>query len=636
MSNKRYFSRKPAATAHARIVAKLAFADVCHEWRMSLCMILAVAAIATPLLLFFGLKNGTMETLQNRLLENPVNLEILPSTEKTLETNWFTEIRQDDRVGFVVPHTRKLSAQVEAKAADKNNSRRLDARPTGEGDVLLMRYQAPIPKTGECVLTAAAMEKLGVQPGQDVIFTVTRDSGRNRATRRFHVVGALPPQASPLLSAYILLEDLERIENYKDGYAVPAWDWPGTAPAAHPEFARVLLLPQQPLDPLKRVTLLENTGFATLKKYGPDRQRTDALPWQLPADVWELSTLGSMADASNLVTIRNKMRGIPYLLVPLGQDLELKLLQLEGTSPLRLAPATAEGKPLPSFALPAECKLDEWSSLQAKPVPRLLLTAPELAEQAGTKETLVQVSGRGKEDDRAIVFPVRLIPCPGLPQDTALAPLALLGTMNLLHQRSLSFEQTGGKEAGARDFMLGRRGYSSFRMYAATLEDVVPLAALLESMDIKTVTRADRIAEVRSLNTYLSLLFWLIASASIIGGIACLTANIYASVERKRRELAVLRLLGVHGLPLSLFPLVTISTLCCTGLAVALTLFHVMAALTNFLFRQHLEPGETFIRLSWYDQGATLVVGLLVSLLAGLLACQRMARIQPSESLRDE
>ena len=93
MSNKRYFSWKPAAVTHARMVAKLAFADVCHEWRMSFCMVLAVAAIATPLLLFFGLKNGTMETLQNRLLENPVNLEILPSTEKTLETSWFAEIR---------------------------------------------------------------------------------------------------------------------------------------------------------------------------------------------------------------------------------------------------------------------------------------------------------------------------------------------------------------------------------------------------------------------------------------------------------------------------------------------------------------------------------------------------------------
>ena len=98
MSNKRYFSRKPAATAHARIVAKLAFADVCHEWRMSLCMILAVAAIATPLLLFFGLKNGTMETLQNRLLENPVNLEILPSTEnlwrlRSSDQNWISQRR---------------------------------------------------------------------------------------------------------------------------------------------------------------------------------------------------------------------------------------------------------------------------------------------------------------------------------------------------------------------------------------------------------------------------------------------------------------------------------------------------------------------------------------------------------------
>lgn len=636
MNNKRYSPHKPALAIHARMVAKLALADICHEWRMSLCMVLAVAAIATPLLLFFGLKNGTMETLRTRLLENPVNLEILPSTEKTLEMNWFTELRQDSRVGFIVPHTRKLSAQIEIKAFNKSTSHRMDARPTGEGDTLLMRYQAPIPQKNECVLTAPAMEKLGVHTGQEVFFIVTRDNGRSRATHRVRVAGVLPPQASPLPSAYILLEDLERIENYKDGYAVPAWGWPGTAPVAYPEFAHVLLLLKQPLDPLKRVSLLENTGFATLKEYDPRTMQIGKLPWHIPAGTYILSTLGSMADASNLASVQNKIRGLPHLLVPLPQNLKVELVQVENATPLCLAPATAVDKALPSFNLPAECIVNDWASLTIKPVPRLLLTSPELAGLTGGKETLVKVSVWGNENERDIVFPVRLIPCPGLPQDTALAPLALLGTMNLLHQRSLYFDKTGVKDNGTEDFMLGRRGYSSFRMYAATLEDVAPLAALLESMDIKTVTRADRIAEVRSLSSYLSLLFWLIASASIIGGIACLTANIYASVERKRRELAVLRLLGVHGIPLSLFPLVTISTLCCGGLAVALALFHIMAVLTNFLFRQHLEPGEAFIRLSWYDQGATLLVGLLVSLLAGLFACQRLARIQPSESLRDE
>ena len=35
-----------------RVVVRLALADIRHEWRMSLCLVLAVAAIAAPLLLF--------------------------------------------------------------------------------------------------------------------------------------------------------------------------------------------------------------------------------------------------------------------------------------------------------------------------------------------------------------------------------------------------------------------------------------------------------------------------------------------------------------------------------------------------------------------------------------------------------
>ncbi|MDR2725205.1 MAG: hypothetical protein LBC90_03890, partial [Candidatus Adiutrix sp.] len=52
------------------LIWRLVLADLRHEWLLSLCMILAIASILTPLLILLGLKYGTIETFRHRLLEN--------------------------------------------------------------------------------------------------------------------------------------------------------------------------------------------------------------------------------------------------------------------------------------------------------------------------------------------------------------------------------------------------------------------------------------------------------------------------------------------------------------------------------------------------------------------------------------
>ena len=57
------------------LIPGLAVADLRHEWILNLCMILALAAVLAPLLLLLGLKHGTITTLRDRLVEDPVNRE---------------------------------------------------------------------------------------------------------------------------------------------------------------------------------------------------------------------------------------------------------------------------------------------------------------------------------------------------------------------------------------------------------------------------------------------------------------------------------------------------------------------------------------------------------------------------------
>jgi putative ABC transport system permease protein len=120
------------------------------------------------------------------------------------------------------------------------------------------------------------------------------------------------------------------------------------------------------------------------------------------------------------------------------------------------------------------------------------------------------------------------------------------------------------------------------------------------------------------------------------GGLACLLSSIYASIERKRRELAVLRLLGVPGTALIIFPLVESAALTVAGLALSVAIFHVLGRVINHMAGDLLLPGELLCRLTPEQHGMALLLSLSMAVFAGLAASRRLLGIDPAESLRDE
>ena len=613
--------------APARTAVRLALADAVHEWRMSLCLILAVAAIAAPLLLFFGLKYGTVDTLRKRLLNNPATLELLPVTEKLLDAVWFETRRADPRVAFLVPHTRKLSAQADVVPAGGGATKRLDLHPSLPGDTLLSRFGLEAPAADTCVLTSLAAERLNAKTGDRLAFTVTREQGRSQASHTFEVRGVLPARAGSLAAAYIPLDQLEAVEDYKDGRAVPAFGWPGNDPVAHSVAQAVLLAVPVELDARQRASVQLNTGFTGLEELGRAPLTQAGLPAQLPgAFVYRLRCVGRGATQDNLLALRDKLRGLEAICVPLFGRMTATLPDGET---LALTPVSGQESPALREALNNAAPLEQWTDFARRAAPRVLLVPP--SKQAGA-EALVTVSLPDSEGTE-LRFRVALAAHPDVPPGTAFAPQALLGQLSLLGDRALT---DGTDSSGNPAFLLGRRGYSSFRMYAARLDDVAPLARSLEAEDIRVTTRADRIEEIKRLDAGLSLLFWLIAAASSVGGTACLLSSIYANVERKRKDFAVLRLLGLHGAGLGLFPLTSSLALTLCGMLLSLALFHGMALTINILFAEHLDAGEAFCTLGLPEQGTAVLVAAGLAVLAGIAAAARLASVQPAESLRDE
>lgn len=225
-----------------RMACRLALRDWRHERPLTLCAVISLVSALVPLLLLLGLRNGIVGTLEERLLENPTLLVITPSGSGSGYTRaWLDTLARRPDVAFVIPKTRDISATVQMEGARFSP---VDTEPTGAGDPLLERFHAVPGGCDEVTLSALAAERLGARPGDTVRARLGRASasgGLENRTLDLKVAAVLPPEAEARSLAFILLPLLEAVENYRDGFAVPAWNAPGESPAGERRFARFRL-----------------------------------------------------------------------------------------------------------------------------------------------------------------------------------------------------------------------------------------------------------------------------------------------------------------------------------------------------------------------------------------------------------
>jgi putative ABC transport system permease protein len=181
----------------------------------------------------------------------------------------------------------------------------------------------------------------------------------------------------------------------------------------------------------------------------------------------------------------------------------------------------------------------------------------------------------------------------------------------------------------------GERLYAGFRMYGRTIYDIPPLRDRLLAANVEVSTRAAEIEQLMSLDRNLGLLFWLIAGIGTAGFLLSLGVSLWGAVERKRRDLAILRLLGFRTRATVAFPLVQAAAIAIAGAILALAAYGIVAAVINAHFADSLGSGETACRL--LPEHILLAVGatVLCALAAAALAGARVARIDPADGLRE-
>lgn len=185
------------------------------------------------------------------------------------------------------------------------------------------------------------------------------------------------------------------------------------------------------------------------------------------------------------------------------------------------------------------------------------------------------------------------------------------------------------------DAAVTTRTYPGFRLYAASIYDVAGLHDGLVDLGIEVRTRAADIDLVQRMDRNLTMVYWAIAIIGLVGFSLSLGASLWANVDRKSKQLSVLRLVGFRTGDIMWFPMIQAVYTAIVGWALAAAIFHVAAWTINDMLASQMDVGEQVCTLLPIHYAVALGLTLGSSVIASALAGLRSARIEPSEGLRE-
>nr|WP_191135442.1 ABC transporter permease [Pasteurella canis] len=180
-----------------------------------------------------------------------------------------------------------------------------------------------------------------------------------------------------------------------------------------------------------------------------------------------------------------------------------------------------------------------------------------------------------------------------------------------------------------------RTTFARARIYASSLEDVAPLALKLRDKHIDTRTEAKAIENVKAIDSVLNVIFMVIAMTSIIGCILSLIGAFLANIDRKRKEIAVLRLLGFQSLGVMGYLVLQAIILSSLAFILSYLFFITGSQLFNQILTSNLADTHFISSLHPLHLVSAFIICFVLAAIVAAIGAMRAIRIQPAESLRD-
>lgn len=179
------------------------------------------------------------------------------------------------------------------------------------------------------------------------------------------------------------------------------------------------------------------------------------------------------------------------------------------------------------------------------------------------------------------------------------------------------------------------RDYPSFRLYTHSIYQVGNLVDELQQQGIRVKSNTTEIQTIQSIDKNLSIIFWIIALVGAVGFSLSLGASLWANVDRKKKDLSVLRLVGFQGGKIVLFPVFQAFYTAILGWLVAVLLYLVTEVTINNLLAPELGIDGVLCFLLPEHFFWALALTLSTAIFAAVLGGYRASNIEPSDGLRD-
>lgn len=177
--------------------------------------------------------------------------------------------------------------------------------------------------------------------------------------------------------------------------------------------------------------------------------------------------------------------------------------------------------------------------------------------------------------------------------------------------------------------------YARARLYARDIDHVASLERDLRAQRIETTSRLADIENVKSINRVLGIIFNTIAITALIGCIASLIGSFISNVDRKRKHIAILRLLGFTRPAVGLYVIsqgVLLSLMAYTG---GFGIYLLASQVFNRALSTSQATGQMICKITPLHSLCALLLTLIVSMLVAGIGAWRAIHIEPAQSLRE-
>ncbi len=191
------------------------------------------------------------------------------------------------------------------------------------------------------------------------------------------------------------------------------------------------------------------------------------------------------------------------------------------------------------------------------------------------------------------------------------------------------------KEEQEEDRLVRIGRYYKFVAYAKDMDAVEPALKELSARGIECTSSVGEIEKTRKLDRHLTLLLLALSSLSGTGGMVALVLNLVNSAEKRRKDYALLRTIGVGRISMALMPIYeSLFVMICT-LLMCFAAYYSLHFGLNSMAGDLLDDQETMFSMPLGDLLSIVGICLMLSIVAALLSAFRLSRLSPAEYLRE-